>query len=289
VQPPAPPRPTGRWRFSSANLKGGRTLDRHPTANDARSPPNWGSTKSLIVGISAARPSWLFSLDLPLAAPVGDPGAAFSLTFASVPLDFIRPCSPTTTKTVPVGDAWLHEPKLDGYRMQVIKEGHRVRLYSRRGNEWTDRLPKLITALADITCRSAIIDAELCMPGAGGVPNFHGLPSAMKRTQQQPLTVFAFDLLHRDGKDLLSLPLTARRQRLERLLARSDIPSLRLVEAFADGVKLLALAERFRLEGIVSKRKLSPYRSGPSRDWLKTKTATWRAANRERWRLFERG
>jgi ATP-dependent DNA ligase len=70
-------------------------------------------------------------------------------------------------------------------------------------------------------------------------------------------------------------------------MTRSDIPSLRLVEAFEDGIKLLALAERLRLEGIVSKRKLSPYRSGPSRDWLKIKTATWRAANRERWRLFE--
>ena len=52
-------------------------------------------------------------------------------------------------------------------------------------------------------------------------------------------------------------------------MTRSDIPSLRLVEAFEDGIKLLALAERFRLEGIVSKRKPSPYRSGPSRDWCK--------------------
>jgi ATP-dependent DNA ligase len=71
-------------------------------------------------------------------------------------------------------------------------------------------------------------------------------------------------------------------------LTRSDIPLLRLVEAIEDGMKLFALAERFHLEGIVSKRKLSPYRSGPSRDWLKVKTAGWRAANRERWRLFEK-
>jgi bifunctional non-homologous end joining protein LigD len=205
-----------------------------------------------------------------------------------VSLGFIRPCSPKTTKSVPAGDAWLHEPKLDGYRLQVIKEGHQVRLYSRRGNEWTDRLPRLVAALADITCRSAIIDAELCLRGAGGVPNFYGLPSAMRRGRQRPLVVFAFDLLRRDGRDLRTLPLLERRRRLERLLTRSDIPSLRLVEAFEDGLKLFALAERFHLEGIVSKRKLSPYRSGPSRDWLKVKTAGWRAANRERWRLFEK-
>jgi hypothetical protein len=72
------------------------------------------------------------------------------------------------------------------------------------------------------------------------------------------------------------------------LCAYPDIPSLRLVEAFEDGMKLFALAGRFHLEGIVSKRKFSPYRSGPSRDWLKVMTAVWRASNRERWRLFKK-
>jgi bifunctional non-homologous end joining protein LigD len=125
---------------------------------------------------------------------------------------------------------------------------------------------RLVLALADITCRSAIIDAELCLPGAGGVPNFCGLPAAMTRSQREQLTVFGFDLLHKDGKDLRSLPLLERRRRLERLLTRSDVSSLRLLEIFDDGSRLLALAERFRLEGIVSKRKLSAYRSGTSRD-----------------------
>jgi bifunctional non-homologous end joining protein LigD len=63
---------------------------------------------------------------------------------------------------------------------------------------------------------------------------------------------------------------------------------LRLVEAFEDGEQLLASADRLCLEGIVSKRKATPYRSGPSRDWRKIKTAAWRATNRERWRLFAR-
>jgi bifunctional non-homologous end joining protein LigD len=64
---------------------------------------------------------------------------------------------------------------------------------------------------------------------------------------------------------------------------------LHLVEAFDDGPKLLATAERMRLEGIVSKRRTAPYRSGECRDWRKVKPAAWREANRERWRLFERG
>jgi ATP-dependent DNA ligase len=50
-----------------------------------------------------------------------------------VPLPFVRPCDPVSATTVPAGDAWLHEPKLDGYRLQVIKEGRRVRLYSKGG------------------------------------------------------------------------------------------------------------------------------------------------------------
>jgi bifunctional non-homologous end joining protein LigD len=84
------------------------------------------------------------------------------------------------------------------------------------------------------------------------------------------------------------LPLYQRKLRLARLIARSGIPCLHLVETFDDGAKLLASAERMLLEGIVSKRRNSHYRSGECRDWVKIKTAAWRAANRERWRLFDR-
>src|SRR6516162_4010294 len=173
----------------------------------------------------------------------------------SLPLAFIRPCNPITAKTVPTDDAWLHEPKLDGYRLQVIKGGRTVRLFSRHGNDWSGRLPGLAEALRGIPARSVIMDAELCLPGIGGAPNFYGLPAAMRRGRQGELLVFAFDLLHRDGRDLRALPLIERRRRLERLLARADVPCLRLVEAFDDGVKLLALADRHGLEGVVSKRK----------------------------------
>jgi len=100
--------------------------------------------------------------------------------------------------------------------------------------------------------------------------------------------VFAFDLVHRDGADLTGLPLSERRKRLDRLLAQSDLSCLHLVSCFEDGAALFIAAERHGLEGIVSKRKASAYSSGPSRDWVKTKTAAWRAANRDRWRLFQK-
>src|SRR5262249_38838402 len=91
---------------------------------------------------------------------------------------------------------------------------------------------------------------------------------------------FAYDLLHREGHDLLLLPLRERRKRLERLIERSAVPCLHLVEAFDDGAALFTAVERHGLEGIVSKHREAPYRPGECRDWVKTKTAGWRAANR---------
>jgi bifunctional non-homologous end joining protein LigD len=203
-------------------------------------------------------------------------------------LPFIQPCSPISASSVPAGDGWLHEPKLDGYRLQVAKDGTEVRLYSRRGHDWGKRLAVLAEALRALPARSAILDAELCFPGPNGTPNFYGLHAAMGSDRQHQLAMFAFDLLHHNGHDLRSIPLTGRRRRLERLLRRAKVPCLHLVEAFDDGQKLLEAAERYGLEGVVSKQRSAPYKSGECRDWRKVKTNAWREANRERWRLFEK-
>ena len=202
-------------------------------------------------------------------------------------LCFIPPCNPVPATNVPTGDAWQHEPKLDGYRLQVAKEGRAVRLYSRRGNDWTKRLVALADALKTIPARSVVLDAELVLPSASGAPDFYGLLAGIANRKHE-LAVFAFDLLYRDGRDLRRLPLVERRRRLQRLMSRSEIPCLYLVPCFEDGPQLLETAAQFNLEGVVSKRRDAPYRSGACRDWLKVKTAAWREANQERWRLFER-
>jgi bifunctional non-homologous end joining protein LigD len=204
-------------------------------------------------------------------------------------LRFIQPCRPISAKTVPTGDAWLHEPKLDGYRLQIVKSGRAVRLYSRNGHEWTKRLATLAEALPAIPGHSAVIDAELCFLTGVGAPDFAGLQLALRSRHHHKLTAFAFDLLHRDGVDLRPLALSKRKDLLASLVHRSKVSCLHLVASFPDGAKLLATAERMQLEGIVSKRRAAPYRSGECRDWRKIKTSTWREANRERWRLFERG
>ena len=205
-----------------------------------------------------------------------------------MPPKFIRPCIPTTAKAIPQGDAWLHEPKLDGYRFQIVKDGRQVRLYSRSSYDWTKRFSLLAEILTGISCKSAVIDGELVIPARDGLPDFRRLQAAMSSDRQHELTVFAFDLMHHNGEDLRPLQLIERRLRLTELVARSAERCLHPVQIFEDGAKLLAAAERHGLEGIVSKRKASAYRSGPSHDWVKTKTAAWRKANRDRWRAFQR-
>jgi bifunctional non-homologous end joining protein LigD len=150
-----------------------------------------------------------------------------------------------------------------------------------------DGLARLAGALKSIPCRSAAVDGELVLPDIRGTPDFAGLAAALRKRQHE-LAVFAFDLLHRDGKGLRPLPLLERRRRLERFPSRAEIPCLHLVECFDDGVDLLAAAEGLELAGIVSKRRANPYRSGDCRDWVKAKTAHWRATNRDRWGMFNK-
>ena len=94
-----------------------------------------------------------------------------------MPPKFVRPCIPAARKSVPHGAGWLHEPKLDGYRLQVVKEGRLVRLYSKGGYDWTKRLARLAEALTGIPCQSAVIDAELVFPGASGVSRLDSHPT----------------------------------------------------------------------------------------------------------------
>ena len=134
-------------------------------------------------------------------------------------LRFIRACSPIRATKPPAGDAWLHELKLDGYRLQIVKDRREVRVFTRRGAEWTERLAAFADAFVALACRSAILDGELVLPDKTGAPDFRGLHRAMASSRHHELVFFAFDLLHRDGQDLRPLPLIERRRRLARLIA----------------------------------------------------------------------
>ena len=201
----------------------------------------------------------------------------------SASLPFIPPCRPRPVRLPPKGEAWLHEPKLDGWRMQAVKRGSDVALYSRQGRELSERFASIAEAVRKLTCRSCTLDGEVVRADSAGGVDFYGLTG-----KRDGVSFWAFDLLERDGKDLKPLPLAQRKAQLAKVMARIDSQVLGLVPSFDDGEALLIACMDKGVEGIVSKRRDQPYRSGSRPEWVKVKCPGWTAANRERWRRFER-
>ena len=204
-------------------------------------------------------------------------------------LAFISPLTPSAAVRPPQGDDWLHEPKWDGFRFQVIKDGSSVRLYSRHGAEYSDRLPGIAAAFAKLPTSSAILDGELVLIDPRGAAHFYRLMSQMRTSSpdEGQLMFLVFDLLHQDGVDLRDLPLTERKRDLRRLCRKSRVPFMREVQTFPNGPLLFDHCSKFGFEGVVSKRLASRYTGGPSRNWVKTKCPGWKRLNSERYRLFE--
>jgi bifunctional non-homologous end joining protein LigD len=198
---------------------------------------------------------------------------------------FIPPCSPVPAKAVPAGDGWVHELKFDGYRVQAHKVGSRVIVFSRSGHDFTERFPSIAQLLHELPAKAAVLDGEVVASDADGRPNFARLH--VRWTRPGTIHLWAFDLLALNGRDWRPQPLVKRQARLHALLERFGCSAVSASETFGDGIALLRAAEEHRLEGVVSKRRDAPYRSGDCRDWRKIKTTAWREANRERWRLFE--
>jgi bifunctional non-homologous end joining protein LigD len=202
------------------------------------------------------------------------------------PSAFIIPCSPVLRARPPIGDAWLHEVKFDGWRIQLHKRARDVALYTKNGQDYTARLRSIASAVQTLPVHSAIIDGELTACDVHGLPDFRALH--FRKRHEHHLCVWAFDLLELNGRDLRELPLTKRKLALEKLLKKSRDSTIRFSASFDDGVELLARAEALGLEGIVAKRRDRPYRSGKRSEWIKLKCPTWREANRDRHDLFKK-
>jgi bifunctional non-homologous end joining protein LigD len=192
---------------------------------------------------------------------------------------FVTPCSPTRATQPPFGPDWVHEIKHDGYRMMVRREGATVRLFTRRGYDWTDRYPAIAAAATKLRARSFTLDGEAVVCGADGIAVFEGIH---RRGQVGEAILQAFDLLELNGEDYRPLPLGRRKMRLLRLLANVP-PGIELTEhTHIDGADVFRQACAMGLEGIVSKRLSTPYRSGPCKDWIKVKNPDGPAMRRAR-------
>jgi bifunctional non-homologous end joining protein LigD len=197
----------------------------------------------------------------------------------ALPAGFIAPCLPSKAPEPPSGALWLHEIKHDGFRVIARKNGKRVRLYSRPGNDLTWRFPLIIEALAGLRSRSCIIDGEAVACGDDGVASFDRI---RYRRHDGVVFLWAFDLIELNGDDLRRTPLAVRKATLERVLARAA-PGLRFNEHLdhEDGPLVFLRACELGLEGIVSKRRDSPYSSGRSPHWIKSKNPNAPAVKRE--------
>jgi bifunctional non-homologous end joining protein LigD len=187
--------------------------------------------------------------------------------------DFISPCLASLDRSPPRGERWVHEIKFDGYRIQARIDGDLVRLSTRTGLDWTARFASIAKACAPLAPHQAILDGEIVAVDERGASDFAALQEDLKSGRQDRLAYYVFDLLHLDGFDLTGAPLIERKRLLQRLIeAMARSPVVRLSEHFAvDGPVMLEHVCALKLEGIVSKLRDAPYRSGRTGDWRKTK------------------
>jgi bifunctional non-homologous end joining protein LigD len=184
------------------------------------------------------------------------------------PPGFIEPCIPARVEKPPVGPEWVHEIKHDGYRLIARKQGDRVRLFTRRGYDWSHKFPLIVGALRALPEPVIVLDGEAVVCGRDGVADFEKLDSG---EYDDCAFLYAFDLLALRGLDYRPHPLHARKARLQRLLKKSPIGIQFNEHLTGDGATIFAHARKLGLEGVVSKHRDHPYDSGRSNSWLKVK------------------
>jgi bifunctional non-homologous end joining protein LigD len=185
------------------------------------------------------------------------------------PVGFIHPCEPALVDRPPAGPGWSHEIKHDGFRILALKQGEQVKLWSRRAADFTNRFARIADAVRGLNADETLIDGEAVVFEDDGRSDFHALLTKRGWTEA---AFVAFDLLRLNGDDLRQQPLEKRREALMWLVAKRRGDGVVFSDALeADGALVFAKACEMGLEGIVSKREGSLYKSGRSRNWLKTK------------------
>jgi len=186
-------------------------------------------------------------------------------------LTFIEFQSPTLAEKAPDEGDWVHEIKYDGYRTQLMVQAGAARAFTRRGYDWSHRYRRVVQAAANLPIKSAILDGEIVVLGATGLPDFQALERELRNPNSSKLMFFGFDLLHLNGQDFRQKPLIDRKAALQNLL-RDTAPILTYAEHLEmSGKDVFDHACRMGLEGIVSKRVDAVYRSGVQTSWLKVK------------------
>jgi bifunctional non-homologous end joining protein LigD len=191
-------------------------------------------------------PQCLQHLTLPRAKSAAFPG-------------FIPPCLATLRSSVPNGGAYVHELKLDGYRIQAHLHERRVTLYTRSGLDWTNRFTTIAADVARLRAGNLVLDGEIISADPDGRPNFLALQDDLKRGRHERFVYYAFDLLHLDGLDTRAAPLLERKRVLQSVLgdAGTSAPRLLYTEHFEDGADLYERVSAMGLEGPKGRTRLT--------------------------------
>lgn len=180
--------------------------------------------------------------------------------------NFIEPALASPIDKVPAGNRWIHEIKFDGYRVQLHIANENIKIFTRRGHDWTHRFKKIAADAFLVNARSAIIDGEIVVPAPDGTTDFSVLQNEL-RGKSSKIVMVAFDLLYLNGFDLRKLPLIERKALLKTLIDKSAIQFSDSFEV--DGQEMYRSACSIGLEGVVSKVRDSRYPMGRSNDWVK--------------------
>jgi bifunctional non-homologous end joining protein LigD len=254
-------RPAGEYSLVDAqpnSVLSGMPLPEEKAASArARSAVREGRARSSAPGAPkrggrAGEPPW----------PADAPRAALPETF--------EPELATLVAAPPAGDDWRYEVKFDGYRILARVDRDAVRLVTRNGNDWTERLARIADDLRARRLEPCWLDGEIVVLDARGVSDFGALQRAFDG-HGEAIRYMAFDLPFGGGRDLRAHPLEERRRLLAALLG-DDTERVRYSHGFdASAEEILAQACRLHLEGVIGKRRGSPYRAGRTRDWIKLK------------------
>ncbi len=191
-----------------------------------------------------------------------------SLKKVPMPREF-KPELATLVTAAPKGDDWIHEVKLDGYRILAFLKNGEVRLVSRNGLDWTAKFEQVAESVAQLPITEAILDGEVVILDKNGISDFAAL-QAFAENPQGKLDYFVFDLPYLEGHDLSSKPLLERKNLLSALLEDQD-EILYSEHIVGHGPEVFRQARDKGLEGIICKRANSPYRQERTREWLKVK------------------
>jgi bifunctional non-homologous end joining protein LigD len=184
---------------------------------------------------------------------------------------WIKPQLAALAKAAPDGPDWLHEIKLDGYRMHARLDRGAVRLLTRTGLDWTHKYPAIASAVASLPARQAYLDRELCGLRPDGTTSFSLIQNASDTGNSGALVFFLFDLLRLDSEATAPMPVTERKERLRALLSDAGSPLHFSDHQIGRGRAFYDHACALKVEGIVSKRIDASYAPGNRGLWLKVK------------------